>query len=80
MTEDEERQADEVNIAFHMGAEWQKKQSDGAILAMKERIKELRATLSDIIWDCPHDGPEDWCGDDYCPCKQAFEALEKEDE
>ena len=30
MTEDEDRHADEVNIAFQMGAEWQKKQSDSA--------------------------------------------------
>lgn len=49
MVEDEERQADEVNIAFQMGAEWQKKRSEaawkgiheGAVLALQERIKHL---------------------------------------
>ena len=38
MTEDEERQADEVNIAFQMGAEWQMKRS-------KARIEQLEAAL-----------------------------------
>jgi hypothetical protein len=53
MMTDEERHADEVNIAFQMGAEWQKKQSDsawkgiheGAVLAMQARINELEAAL-----------------------------------
>jgi len=59
MTEDEERHADEVNIAFQMGAEWQKKQSDsawkgiheGAVLAMQARINEFEAALRKIA-DC----------------------------
>jgi len=38
MTEDEERHADEVNIAFQMGAEWERKQS-------KTRIEKLEAAL-----------------------------------
>ena len=38
MTEDEERHADEVNIAFQMGAEWERKQS-------KVRIEKLEAEL-----------------------------------
>ena len=48
MTEDEERQADEVNIAFQMGAEWQRKQSNA-------RIEQLEAALREIaalgFWD-----------------------------
>jgi len=54
---DEERHADEVNIAFQMGAEWQKKQSDsawkgiheGAVLAMQGRINELEDALKEIL-------------------------------
>jgi DNA polymerase II small subunit/DNA polymerase delta subunit B len=50
---DEDRHADEVTIAFQMGAEWQKKQSDsawkgiheGAVLAMQARIKKLEREL-----------------------------------
>jgi len=50
---DEDRHADEVNIAFQMGAEWQKKQNDsawkgiceGAVLAMQGRINELEREL-----------------------------------
>jgi hypothetical protein len=57
MTEDKDRHADEVNIAFQMGAEWQKKQSDsawkgiheGAVLAMQARINELEAALEDAL-------------------------------
>ena len=48
MIEDEERQADEVNIAFQMGAEWQMKRS-------KARIDQLEAALQEIaalgFWD-----------------------------
>lgn len=58
MTE-EDRHADEVNIAFQMGAEWQKKQSDsawkgiheGAVLAMQARITELEGELNAITDD-----------------------------
>jgi hypothetical protein len=54
---DEDRHADEVNIAFQMGAEWQKKQSEsawrgiheGSVLAMQGRIKKLEAALLDVI-------------------------------
>ena len=57
MTEDKDRHADEVNIAFQMGAEWQKKQSDsawkgiheGAVLAMQARIHELEAAIDDLL-------------------------------
>ena len=57
MTDDETRHADEVNIAFQMGAEWQKTQSDsawkgiheGAVLAMQARINELEAALEDAL-------------------------------
>jgi hypothetical protein len=47
MTEDEERHADEVNIAFQMGAEWERKQS-------KARIEKLEAALRDLSdgWEC----------------------------
>ena len=47
MTEDEERHADEVNIAFQMGAEWERKQS-------KARIEKLEAALRELStdWDC----------------------------
>jgi len=38
MNEDEERHADEVNIAFQMGAKWERKQS-------KARIEKLEAAL-----------------------------------
>ena len=56
MTEDEERQADEVNIAFQMGAEWQEKRSEaawkgiheGAVAAMQARIEQLEAALDDM--------------------------------
>ena len=41
MTEDEERHADEVNIAFQMGAEWERKQT-------KARIEKLEAALRSI--------------------------------
>jgi len=41
MTEDEERHADEVNIAFQMGAEWERKQT-------KARIKNLETALREI--------------------------------
>jgi hypothetical protein len=41
MIEDEERHADEVNIAFQMGAEWERKQS-------KARIEKLEAALHRI--------------------------------
>ena len=46
MTEDEERQADEVNIAFQMGAEWERKQT-------KARIEKLEAALKKIALDDP---------------------------
>ena len=41
MTEDEERHADKVNIAFQMGAEWERKQT-------KARIEKLEAALRKI--------------------------------
>jgi len=54
---DEDRHADEVNIAFQMGAEWQKKQSDsawkgiheGAMRGMQARIDELDEAINDIL-------------------------------
>jgi hypothetical protein len=62
MTEDEDRHADEVNIAFQMGAEWQKKQSDsawkgihyGAVRALQARINELEGLVKELLrsnWD-----------------------------
>jgi len=53
---DEDRHADEVTIAFQMGAEWQKKQSDsawkgiheGAVLALQGRINDLEAAIDDL--------------------------------
>ena len=52
----EELQADEANIAFQMGAEWQKKCSEtawkgiheGAVLALQARIEQLEAALQKI--------------------------------
>ena len=41
MTEDEERHADEVNIAFQMGAEWERAHT-------KARIEKLEAALREI--------------------------------
>jgi hypothetical protein len=46
MTEDEERHADEVNIAFQMGADWERRQS-------KARIEKLEAALKKIALDDP---------------------------
>lgn len=74
MTEDKDRHADEVNIAFQMGAEWQKKQSDsawkgiheGAVLAMQARINELEAALKKI--ECERGT--------ICICYFASKALE----
>jgi hypothetical protein len=40
-----------------------------------DRIEKLEAALETIIWNCPHEGPGDWCGDDYCPCQTARKAL-----
>lgn len=40
------------------------------------RIAKLEEALETIIWNCPHEGPGDWCGHDYCPCQTAFKALE----
>lgn len=56
MTEEEERHADEVNIAFQMGAEWQKERSEaawkgiheGAVAAMQARIERLESALRRI--------------------------------
>jgi DNA-binding transcriptional regulator YiaG len=45
MTEDEERHADEMNIAFQMVAEWERKQS-------KARIAKLETALREIITHC----------------------------
>ena len=44
MSEDEERHADEVNIAFQIGAEWERKQT-------KVRIEKLEAAL---LWYAEH--------------------------
>jgi hypothetical protein len=44
--EDEERHADEVNIAFQMGAEWERKQT-------RARIEKLEAALKKIALDDP---------------------------
>jgi hypothetical protein len=71
---DEDRHADEVNIAFQMGAEWQKKQSEsawrgiheGAVLAMQGRIKKLETALTEVI---------DNHFDSSCVCAIARKAL-----
>ena len=81
MTEDEDRHADEVNIAFQMGAEWQKKQNDsawkgiheGAVLAMQGRIKKLETALEAVVRYAGN------AGDDYL-ADQAREALEGKDD
>jgi len=41
-----------------------------------DNIEKLVEALADIIWNCPHRGPDDWCGNDYCPCQIAFKGLE----
>ena len=43
MTEDEERHADEVNIAFQMGAEWERKQSKARIEKLEAALRALKA-------------------------------------
>ena len=57
MTEDEERHADEVNIAFQMGAEWERKrkQTKARIEKLEDelhhcfhRINELQAALRTV--------------------------------
>jgi len=68
MTEDEERHADEVNIAFQMGAEWERKQLKAHIEKLEAanlkqsciklddqmRIEKLEAALRDLSdgWEC----------------------------
>lgn len=47
MTKDEDRHADEVQIAFQMGAEWQRDR-------MRARIKELEAEKA--AWKGIHEG------------------------
>jgi hypothetical protein len=42
MIEDEDRHADEVNIAFQMGAEWERART-------KARIEKLEAALYEIV-------------------------------
>jgi hypothetical protein len=69
MTEDEERHADEVNIAFQMGAEWERKQT-------KARIKKLEAALRDMLAKCAWAKREKWCGTIDCHCQIARKALE----
>ena len=78
---DEDRHADEVNIAFQMGAEWQKKQSDsawkgiheGAVLAMQGRIKKLETALEAVVRYAGN------AGDDYL-ADQARKALDGKNE
>ena len=41
MTEDEERHADEVNIAFQMGAEWERKQTKACIEKLEAALREI---------------------------------------
>ena len=73
MTEDEERHADEVNIAFQMGAEWERKQS-------KARIEKMETTLI-AIKAMHHDGGIDDLQerDDRTYC-MVCDALEGKDE
>jgi hypothetical protein len=49
MTEDEERHADEVNIAFQMGAEWERKQSKARIEKLEAVVEQLRDDNSSLI-------------------------------
>ena len=69
MTEDEERHADEVNIAFQMGAEWERKQT-------KARIEKLEAALREITWIATPDHEEAR----HKATEIARNALEKKDE
>ena len=73
MTEDEERHADEVNIAFQMGAEWERKQT-------KARIEKLEAALREMLEKCTWAKREKWCGSLDCHCQIARKALEGKDE
>ena len=43
MINDEDRHADEVNIAFQMGAEWQRKQSNARIEKLEVALQEIAA-------------------------------------
>ena len=70
MTEDEERHADEVNIAFQMGAEWERKQT-------KARIEKLEAALREMLEKCTWAKREKWCGSLDCHCQIARKALEE---
>jgi hypothetical protein len=49
MTEDEERQADEVNIAFQMGAEWERKQTKARIEKLEVALWKIACSGSDWI-------------------------------
>ena len=69
MTEDEERHADEVNIAFQMGADWERRQS-------KARIEKLEAALRELACKCVSNC--DWEKGDICPSWTARNALEGE--
>ena len=54
MNEDEERHADEVNIAFQMGAEWERKQSKVRIEQLEKALQKIADIKDGNIW-----GPED---------------------
>ena len=71
MTEDEERHADEVNIAFQMGADWERKQT-------RARIEKLEAALREIAF-----GYVDWKAPDISlevAMDTARKALEGKDD
>ena len=87
MTEDEERHADEVNIAFQMGAEWERKQTKARIEKLEDelhhcfhRINELQAALREMLEKCTWAKREKWCGSLDCHCQIARKALEKKDD
>lgn len=48
MNEDEERHADEVNIAFQMGAEWERKQSKARINQLEAALRKIADSMGDL--------------------------------
>ena len=80
MTEDEERHADEVNIAFQMGAEWERKQTKARIEKLEAENKKFKCGLWSVINLCKWgvDRIPSFCSEPegFCQCRKAFDALD----
>ncbi len=46
-----------------------------AVEEAADRIERLEGFLAKMIWDCDHDGPEDFCGKDRCACEAIMPVL-----